>query len=94
MTLTTKTVRARPRRPKKSKPVPLPKPFAPLVDDLAARAGGEMAFAYKLGVSLYAVRQWRVRGLPEAHWLRAAELCGVTVDHIWHAHRDRATIGP
>ena len=74
------------------KPAPLPKPHAALVDDLAAKAGGEMAFAYKLGVTLYAVRQWRVRGVPEDRWLAVADLCGVTVDHIWHAHRGRVTM--
>ena len=86
----TKRPSARPR--KRPKSPPLPKPYAALVDDLAARAGGEMAFAYKLGVTLYAVRQWRVRGLPEDRWLAVADLCGATVDDIWHAHRGRGTM--
>jgi hypothetical protein len=81
--------------PKTSKrPKQLPKPHAALVDDLARRAGGEVALAYRLGVTQYAIRQWRVRGVPEDHWLRAAEVCGVTVDHIWRAAAGRDTIAP
>lgn len=41
---------------------------------------------YRGHVSVYAVRQWLTRGIPEKHWPTVADLAGVTVDELRRLH--------
>lgn len=48
----------------------------PKVGDIVSAAGGDQVVADALGVTVYAVRQWRLRQIPRTHLDKLIEMCG------------------
>jgi hypothetical protein len=61
------------------------------VDRVISLAGGDIVLSYKLtesfkkDVSQFALRQWRVRGIPDMYWQYISNITGVTVDEFFEA---------
>lgn len=46
------------------------------------RSRGDVVIAYLEDISVYAVRQWLVRPIPQRHWARLAALADMTIEQI------------
>jgi hypothetical protein len=61
------------------------------IDDIFSKAGGEIELSYlltkrfKSPVSQFALRQWRVRGIPEKYWPYLEKLTGISEENICKA---------
>lgn len=61
------------------------------IDNILEKAGGDIAVSYHLTLShkknltQFALRQWRVRGIPEIYWLELSRMSGLSVDVIFQA---------